>query len=142
MTRLGRGCTRYVLGIGPYAIKLPWGYTRSLLRGWLANRSEWRQRHRPDVATPIATLGHLVLVYRRAEQPISDEWWEANVRPWLARTYSAEESKSCSWGLTADGWRLIDFDRAWHPDDRGLVGGVYYGRQERMARRWASAAAS
>lgn len=142
MKRLGRGITRYVVGVGPYAIKLPWGYGRSVLRGWLANRSEWRQRHCPDVNPPFLTLGHFVLVSRRAEQPISDEWWEANIRPWLVRTYCAEESKPCSWGLTADGWRLIDFDRAWHADDRGLIGGVYYGRQERMARRWMRAAAS
>jgi hypothetical protein len=102
-------------------------------RGWLANRSEWRQRHRPDVAQPVLTLGHLAVVFPAAARVGGDDI----AGPWLdPHGRRDDECKPDSWGLFPDGWRIIDFDHSWEEDDRGVVGRLYYGRQERLARQW------
>lgn len=151
------GVTRIVLLAGKYAIKVP--YPRKPLRGWLANRSEWIQRDRPDVNRPILTIGHLAAVYPRvlfqgtwdpencpfqAVVPSGlepDEDWD----PHTPSGYSREEAKGQSWGHGGQAWGhgtrirwcLIDWDRAWqHP--RGWIGGLYYWKQERLSRKWAA----
>lgn len=103
------------------------------VRGWLANRSEWQQRHRPDVARPIATFLHLAVVYPRADAlaPSCDQWQ----RTMVTVGYRPEEAKPSSWGRFGGGWRLVDFDRAWQYP-RGWVGGLYYWNQERLGRKW------
>lgn len=131
------GITRHVLVGRRLAVKWPSSY-QWFVRGWLANRSEWKQRDRVGVNRPLVTLGHVVLVVRSARVVPDNEWASGPWRfpgeevPWA----DGDEAKVSSWGWFASGWRLIDFDRAWeHP--RGLVGSLYYGRQERLARKWA-----
>lgn len=127
--------TRTVFVGRRWAMKVPTlRYRRNMLRGWLANRSEWRQRKRRDVARPVATLFHLVLVMPSA-YCTGDQLQGKLEGPWFDR--AGDEAKPCSWGWFRDrGWRLVDYDAAWEPGDRGLVGGVYYWIQERRARRW------
>lgn len=127
---LHHGVNRSVVLVGRWAFKLPWGLGHSPVRGWLANRSEWRQRLRPDVCPPRWTLAHIVLVMPRANE-VSE-----NMRPDYDGL-DGDEAKPSSWGRFSDEWLLIDFDRSWEPDDRGFVGALYWGRQERLARRWA-----
>lgn len=141
-----RGVTRTVVLTKRWAFKLPGGLGHAWLRGWLANRSEWRQRNRPDVARPRLTLCHLVVVFPRAIHTGSDRLdpIEQELPLWTQDgRYSAEEAKPSSWGAfdcpCGCGylrWMLVDFDRAWQQDSRGLVGSLYFGRQERMARKW------
>lgn len=144
------GVTRLVLLVGPYAVKVPRWHNRRFwagpLRGWLANRSEWKQRRRDGVNRPLLTLGHVAAVYRRAVAVGASDPERA---PSFARRVvvdedgerlDCEESKGSSWGWFEDRWLLIDYDKAYEPP-RGVVGGVYYGRQERMARRWMREAA-
>jgi hypothetical protein len=121
------GVTRIVLLTPRYAFKLPRGY-----RGVLANESEWSQRHRPDVNSPLRSPLHLVQISRRAEKLFPGGTW-AEERE--AEGYSQEEAKSHSWGRFGDRWLLIDFDRAW-AEPRGLLARPYYARQERLARKW------
>jgi hypothetical protein len=136
------GVTRLVILVGPWALKLPRGMFRDRrwfgwwIRGWLANRSEWRQRHRSDVCPLMATVGHFVLIARRGE-PVDREAWEDSVVDVLVDYgYSWEEAKASSWARFDGRALLVDFDRAWQQGDRGWIGGWYYGRQERAARRW------
>lgn len=107
----------------------------TFVRSWLANRSEWCQRDRPDVARPLLTLLHLVVVF-----PAADEVAVGRGVPWQARahshSHSGDEAKASSWGRFGHRWLLIDYDRAWE-SPRGFVGGRYYLHQERLARRWA-----
>lgn len=140
-----RGTNRTVVLAGEWAFKLPWGRGRSPVRGWLANRSEWRQRLRPDVCRARCTLGHVVLVMPRCvctaadmlehgdQYPPSFALW---VKALIGCPDDTDETKPCSWGWFGHRWLLIDFDRAYDEDDRGLVGGLYYWHQERLARRW------
>ncbi len=138
MRELGVGVTRTAYAIGPWACKVPSWRHRYLLRGWLANRSEWKQRRRDDVVAPVLTVGYLVNV-----SPIVLTWprhlwgeWDEQIRPWLEFCgYSAEEAKPSSWGLFNGRWSLIDFDRCW-AEPRGWVGGIYYWNQERLGRKW------
>ena len=148
--RRHHGITRTVFVVGRWAIKVPSLRHRYLLRGWLANRSEWKQRRRPDVARPIITLGHLVTVFPRAQEigawepedcPERALWPSGlDVDEWDPHQpcgHSTEEAKGSSWGRFGDRWLLIDYDRAWQ-DPRGAVGAAYYGRQERRARKWST----
>lgn len=128
--------TRTVFVGRRWAVKVPTlRYRRNVLRGWLANRSEWRQRKQRGVARPVATLFHFAMVMPAAVcvGGEADPFWG---EPWLER--DGDDGKPCSWGWfpNGGGWKLIDYDRAWESGDRGLVGGVYYWRQERKARRW------
>ena len=110
--KVRRGCTRTVLLVGRWAIKVPSIKYRRPIRGWLANRSEWRQRRRPDVFPPVLTICFVVQVYRRAS-------WTARWQPEHCpfEGYSVEESKGESWGLyPGGGWKLIDYDRSWAPN--------------------------
>jgi hypothetical protein len=122
------GTSRTVLLVDRWALKLPWGLCHQPLRGWLANRSEWHQRHRPDVCPAVFTFGHVVLVMPRAEERWHDEL--------EGYSYTGDEAKGDSWGRFGDRWLLIDYDRSWEADDRGLVGRMYWGNQERLARKW------
>lgn len=166
------GVTRLVILTERWALKIPKVEKDSRfflrgVRGWIANRSEWRQRNRPDVARPRFTFLHLVLVMPRArftgaeweafapicigptvrDQVRAVPFWLEDDPRWESTTEEdllhRDERKPCSWGWFGehDGWKLIDFDRGWvHPDDggdRGIIGGWYYGRQEKMARQWA-----
>lgn len=119
------GVTRWVLLVGPFAIKFP-----KHIRGWMANQSEWRQRRREGVNSPICTLFHFVTLYWRAEMVGR---WHTDECPFYAD--SNEERKGSSWGAVNGTWLLIDFDRAWR-NPRSLVGGLYYGKQERLSRKW------
>lgn len=126
------GITRWVLLIGPFAIKFP-----KSLRGYLANQSEWRQRKRPRVNRPIISLFHLMIVFYRATEIGKWEPKEFNVssRYWYGIEYSNEEAKGESWGLVKNCWVLIDFDRAWE-NPRPVIGLLYYWNQARLARKW------
>jgi hypothetical protein len=134
------GVTRSVVLTPRWAIKLPWGLMHSIIRGWLANRSEWRQRDEPGVCRPIFTLAHLVLVMPRADEVGDDTDWDnllPNSGPWDRFDLDQGDSaKPSSWGRFGDEWVLIDFEKAWDVADRGWVGRLYYGRQERLARKW------
>lgn len=145
---IARGVTRTVLLVGPVAVKFPGGYgisdgphnmALSWLRGWLANQSEWQQRHRPDVADVLFTFGHVALIMRRGK-PVPLEaagaWDDVEAVNLGRMGYSAEESKPSSWAEFNGDWKLIDFDRSWHQDQRGLIGRLYWGWQERLARQW------
>jgi hypothetical protein len=80
------------------------------------------------VARVRASLGHVVLVMARA-----DAVWPESYRHGTG--LEGDERKGSSWGRFGSTWLLIDFDRAWE-EPRGVVGALYYGRQERLARRW------
>jgi hypothetical protein len=134
--KVRRGATRVILIGSRWAVKIPaadysWG-----LRGWLANRSEWRQRRRTDVIRPIVSFAHLVVVFPAALEIGDDD--EDRVGPWssMAPSRYPDESRANSWGRFEDGWRLVDFDRCWDREDRGIVGGLYFARLERLARKW------
>lgn len=141
---VARGVTRTVVVGRRWAVKIarpswrlspemgltPWG---TFIRSWLANRSEWRQRDRPGVARPVATVGHVLVVFPAARAVAV----EGLMGPWCDRA-DGDEAKPSSWGhFPGEGWLLIDFDRCWEAADRGWVGGLYYRHQERLARRWA-----
>lgn len=138
-----RGVTRTVFVGRRWVVKVPrihWSLSPEMgtapwwcfARAWLANRSEWRQRDRTGVARPVLTFGHLAVVFPAAFRVAPDD---GEVGPWC--DHSGDEGKGSSWGyFPGEGWLLIDYDRAWEQDDRGLVGGIYYGRQERLARKW------
>lgn len=151
------GVTRRVFLAGRWAVKVPrvhlvertpgahivHGWAGWALRGWLANRSEWRQRRRPDVARPVLTLAHVVLVFPRADE-VGDDRTEDVPGPWSGHEdiedgRERDERKPSSWGRFAGQWLIIDFDRAWESADRGIIGGVWFGYQERQARKWADA---
>ncbi len=132
---VARGVTRSVLVTRRVAVKVPSVKNRRVLRGWLANRSEWKQRRRPDVARPLVTFGHVAVVFRAADAVPSERTWSMQRHVLIRDGYSREEAKASSWGRFGGAWRLIDFDRAWH-HPRGVVGGLYFGREERLARKW------
>jgi hypothetical protein len=127
--QVAHGVNRTVLLAGRWAFKLPWGLGHVPVRGWLANRSDWRQRARPDVCRPLWTL---VLVMPRAEQ-----LWSRDLDGYA---YEGDETKANSWGRFGDHWLLIDYDRSWDAHDRGLIGRAYWGNQERLARKWSKLA--
>lgn len=127
--RRERGITRTVFVGRRWAVKVPSLHYRKPVRGWLANQSEWRQRHRRQVCRPVATLAHVALV-----MPAADRIGTASEHgPWVG--LEPDEGKPSSWGRFGHRWLLVDYDRAWEPP-HGLVGAVYYGLQERRARRW------
>jgi hypothetical protein len=133
-----QGINRSVVLVGRWAVKLPWGLGHSPVRGWLSNRSEWRQRERSDVCPARWTLAHVVLVMPRADERGSlDSCF--GLPPWLpgGEVYDGDEAKPDSWGRFGNRWLLIDYDRSWEQHDRGLIGSLYWGHQERLARRWA-----
>lgn len=142
------GVTRTVMLTRRSAIKVP-----KSVRGWLANRSEWKQRNRPDVARPTWSL---LFFAQRYPLALFTGWWdpedchipaavpsgllvdpEEDWDPHAPCGHSNEEAKGSSWGRYEGKWLLIDYDRAWQ-EPRGFVGGLYYGRQERLARKWAT----
>lgn len=146
------GVTRYVLLAGLYAVKVPRPRRHrrrvprsgsSGVRGWLANRSEWRQRHRPGVNPPLLTVAHCVTVYRRADEV--GTWHPGDDVPCRPAArgpgHDAEEAKGSSWGRFGDRWLLIDYDRAWERP-HGIVGALYYAREDRRGRRWADGGAA
>lgn len=129
------GITRTVLLVGRWAIKVPRLSYAYGVRGWLANRSECKQFARHGVNPPLTTLGHFATVYRRADRCLSED--EMRDRPELMNGdlwLGGDEDKASSWGWFGNELRLIDYDRAWH-HPRGIVGGLYFGHQERIARR-------
>lgn len=149
-----RGVTRTVF-VGPrWAVKVPrlqmdrpsgWRAVHSeigwVVRGWLANRSEWRQRHRADVARPVLTFGHFAVVFPAAIEVGDDRLTDPGPGPWVGFEdiedgRRRDELKPSSWGRFPDGWRIIDFDRAWDQNGRGIIGSLYFGNQERLARKW------
>lgn len=146
MICLGQGVTRTVWRVGSWAVKVPGGLACKpgwrpvlwpLVRGWLANRSEWQQRWRATVNRPVWTVGYVLQGYRVAElASLGDPEWHAR-RVFLEdlHLYSDEELKHTSWGKVDGHWVLLDFDRCWEPP-RGWVGGVYWWRQERLGRKW------
>ena len=129
------GVTRSVWLTRRWAIKVPsrygWG-----VRGWLANQSEWHQRRDPAVVAAVFTFAHVVAVYPRAARIGSAD----EPGPW-DHAPPGDEAKPSSWGWypsahTSRGtWRLVDYDRCW-AQPRTVVAALYFGRQERMARRW------
>lgn len=149
------GVTRVVFLAGRWAVKVPrcHGFGRStfweLTRGWLANRSEWRQRDRPGVARPIFTVCHFVVVYPRC-LPLPLEMQldleaihdaeSASVYRDGHEAFDLEETKPSSWKMLDGAPVLVDFDRAWEDHDRGWVGQLYYWRQDWLGRRWARVA--
>lgn len=156
------GITRVVLLTKRLAIKTPQVRNRTdfdrtginaFVRGWLANRSEWKQRHRYGINPPLGTIGYVVNLYLRGDDldPSNDhqEWqWDDEKMDWSdewfaelathANTYgfNGDEFKPSSWKQFGGRWLLIDYDRAW-AKPRGLVGWWYYGLQKKNARRWA-----
>lgn len=124
------GTCRTVLLTGRWAVKFPWGLGRQPVRGWLANRSEWRQRYRANVCRPSLSLAHVALIMPRAERSAREGELS------FCREDETDEQKSSSWGYFGDRWLLVDFDRSWETHDRGLIGRLYWGNQERLARKW------
>lgn len=96
-----RGVTRTVILTRKYAIKLPGGLSGSIVRGWLANRSEWRQRKRREVSRPIGTLFHFALLMSRADRV----GLEGEDGPWMKRR--GDIRKPSSWGLFGTKWLRI-----------------------------------
>lgn len=139
------GVTRLVLVGKRYVFKIV--RPTRLIRSWLANRSEWKLRHLPYVNSPIFSLFYFVSVYKTANELADcNDWvipfrmmidWYENLsedeQEWMNSPY--EEAKFTSWGLFDNGWRIIDYDRCWQ-DPRGWVGSLYYGNEERKARKW------
>lgn len=142
-----RGVTRVVFVGERYVVKVPripwgaegWRMTNGpfgwILRGWLANRSEWRQRARGDVVRPFCTIAHVALVMPKAEVLLEED--VPGDLALMLSAYRGDEAKPSSWGRLKGRWVLVDYDRAWEQGDRGWIGGLYYARQERRARRWA-----
>lgn len=141
MKRLSCGVTRRVYQIGPWAVKLAGGGWGGMhLRGWMANRSEWRHRRRPDVVSPLFTLGHVITAYPLADGLATDDrfidHWCDQVEPFLLMAgYCAEETKPSSWGLFNGRWLLLDYDAALR-DRRHFPENIYYWNQERLGRKW------
>lgn len=132
------GTCRTVVLTQNWAFKLPWGLAHNPVRGWLANRSEWRQRNRPKVCRPRLSVGHVVLVLPRAICTGVELWGaDAQLGEELEPHFTSDERKASSWGLFEEGWLLVDYDRCYEPQDRGVVGRLYWGNQERLARKWA-----
>lgn len=141
--KVGKGVTRTVWSLGPnWVVKIPnWG---CLVRGYLANQSEWRQRHRPDVAPPVLSIFNVALIMGRAERNLLTHVERIGPPADIQITedgvdgHRGDEAKLCSWGYYPEsGWRLIDYDRAWDPDQRSpITGRLYYWNQERLARKW------
>lgn len=134
--KVTRGVTRTVILTHKWAIKLPslsyqWG-----IRGWIANQSEWAQRDRKDVCYPLLNLGNVVLVFLRARPAGLSE----GVLKMMG--YTGDEAKPSSWGkLDCVSGRcrhvLIDYDNS-EKDPRSRVGEWYWGKQEKLARKWSS----
>lgn len=141
MERIGQGVTRTVYGTRRFAFKVPrlrdgWrDWPLNVVRGILANESEWHNRHRRDVATPCVSLFHIVLVMPRADSVGNWDPEDAESAPIFQLGYDHEELKGDSWGCFDGVWLLIDFDES-HREPRSLLGHWYWGRQERMAREW------
>lgn len=131
---MARGVTRTVVVGRHYAVKVPSVRHRYVIRGWLANRSEWKQRRRLDIVRPVLTLGHLALVYPTADGLMSEREWSLQRHVLIRDGYSHEEAKASSWGRFGGRWLLLDFDRAWQPP-LGIIGGLYFGHEERLAAR-------
>lgn len=135
--RLGSGVTRTAWKVGRWAVKIPnWGW---FIRGYLANRSEWDQRHRSDVNAPLWRIG-LIAVYPLAvtmDRDAADRFERDRTPVLLEAGYSQEEAKPSSWGCVDGRWLVIDFDAAWATPRRGAVGRLYYWNQERLGRKWA-----
>lgn len=131
------GVTRTVILTPRLAIKIAGRRGRYLVRGWLANRSEWKQWKRRDANEPGVSLFHLVTVSRRAELLGTDtdfDWDE--VEAWASLCgYQGDEVKLSSWGRVGGRWVLIDFDRSWEKP-YGLVGAIYQANQDRLGRKW------
>lgn len=127
--RLARGVSRTCLLVGPLAIKVP--ARCHFVRGWLGNRSEFLQARgqRQHVLRPYFSVLHLALVSRRADAVGPAPALPAGV------DIDGDEGKPTSWGRFGEEWLLIDFDRA-YDSPRGLVGALYWGNQERLARKW------
>lgn len=143
MKRLGAGVTRTVYEIRGRAVKVPWGLAgyrpKAIVRGILANRSEWQQRDDVNVHAPLRTLAYVVNVYPVAEVVPRGRWWIWDVREsiWAEfMGYTPEEAKPSSWGCVNGRWALIDYDRCWD-DPKGWLGAIYYWDEERLARKWA-----
>lgn len=153
MKRLGAGVTRTVYEIHGRAVKVPWGLdglrpawrtspfpsVKQLVRGILANRSEWKQRDDVNVHAPLLTFGYVVNVYPVAEVVPRGRWdaWDDAEGIWaLFMGYTPEEAKPSSWGCVDERWALIDYDRCWD-DPKGWLGAIYYWDEERLARKWA-----
>lgn len=141
--RLDRsGVTRSVLIGRIWVYKIAKGRS-SLIRGVIANRSEWHQRDRTDVARPAWTFLYLIQCYPKASyvphwsqrgpwdnhppRPSDDDDWSG---------WHGDEYKASSWGRFRDRWLLIDYDRG-HQERDWLIGKLYYGNQERLGRKWA-----
>lgn len=140
------GVTRIVIIGRRWAVKIPhlmlfvpnqsnrFGW---MVRGWLANRSEWRQRRRTDVARPVLTLGHLIVVFPAATAvgrgDRSGPWdnWDD-----IPDDRLRDERKPSSWGMFTDGWRIIDYDRSWEANHMGIIGWLYYANQRRLGNNW------
>lgn len=151
--RVGKGVTRSAWAFGRnWVIKVP--NRGRFLRGYLANQSEWHQRDRPDVARPLLSIFHLALIMPRAHTTLLTHVEQHGpavtshigtildpAAPTITEDgvdgYVGDEAKLCSWGLFWNGWRLIDYDRAWDPGQRSLITGrLYYWNQERLGRKW------
>ena len=145
---LGSGSTRHVYGLGRYAIKVPnlnprpTRWRGMFLRAVLANRSEWKQRHRPDVVSPLLTIFWIIQVYPKVRPIPEDEWalWNECHRPKLvAQGYRYDEAKPSSWGrhtLAPLNTQVIlmDYDRCWD-EPMGWLGKYQEWRDEWINRR-------
>lgn len=156
---LGSGSTRHVYGLHKWAIKVPnlnkrpTRWRGMFLRGVLANRSEWKQRHRDDVVKPLFTFFWIAQVYPKVDLIPEFMWesWDLCHRPSLIdQGYRYDECKPSSWATVWSPWcgfpsnparavnlRLLDYDRCWD-EPMGILGKYQEWRDEWINRRQVS----
>jgi hypothetical protein len=141
--RIGRGVTRSVYKVGNKAVKLPNGYAGylpwKLLRGIMANQSEWNQRKtRDDIVKPLWTIFWVVQAYPIAKAPESGQtMWDVAMRlELIEQGYSAEEAHYMAWMWLDDRLLLVDYDRS-DEEPRTRLAKLYFWNEDRKYNKWA-----
>lgn len=98
------------------------------VRGWLANRDEWRRRDALGVNRPVRSLWHFCVISAAA-----DEIGEGGCGPWDGQP--GDYIKPKNWGRFGDEWRLLDYEQCWE-DRGGIIARIYWWNSDRIGRRW------
>lgn len=141
-TRIGRGVTRSVYKVGNKAVKLPVGLGGfkpwNIIRGLMANQSEWKQRNkRDDIVKPLWTVLYIIQVYPIAEPLVSDpSLWNVAMRlELIEQGYSAEEASHTAWMWLNDRLFLVDYDRS-DEEPRTRLARLYFWNEDRKYNKW------
>lgn len=125
---VARGVTRCVVVGHRWAFKFPRLSMHFGVRGWLANRSEWRRRNIEGINRPLLNVGNFCVIFQAA-----DEVRDGGVGPWEGQP--GDYAKPHNWGLFGDEWRLLDYEQCWK-DRGGIIARIYWWNSDRIGRRW------